>query len=569
MATLYYEFCLFVSVILTLIYIYVWHKHFNVHLTVVFALIPIANLGYVITSRSQSLDEAVIGTKIIYLGACYLLLLVLLGIIGLCRINMPRFVRALLFVFSTVCYISVLSVGRFEWFYKKDLGFVTIDNSARLIKHYGPMHTVFYIMIIIYVTISIIALFYAYLRNNQVSRLMIILFFTCEIMAVLSYVGSKVVYTEVELVPIVYILAQIVFLIISSRLHIYDVDDSVIDSIIEKGTTGLISFDFNMKYLGSNKAARDILPGLNELAVDMKMTKDSSIGKVLMPWIEAYEKDDSKDKFHYHLDDKYYLFDINHLFDGKQIRGYQFVITDDTQDQKYIELINNFNNELQEQVAIKTKSIIDMHNNLVISMATMVESRDNSTGGHIMRTSNVVAMIVGEMLKDRRYHNMKSYFDNVIKAAPMHDLGKIAVDDAILRKPGRFEPWEFEKMKAHAAEGAKIVHSILEKTDDEEFKTIAENVAHYHHERWDGSGYPEGLKGGQIPFEARIMAIADVYDALVSKRVYKDKMSFEQADQIIMEGMGKHFDRGLEPFYIAARPRLEAYYSSLEQEDNE
>ena len=127
----------------------------------------------------------------------------------------------------------------------------------------------------------------------------------------------------------------------------------------------------------------------------------------------------------------------------------------------------------------------------------------------------------------------------------MHDLGKIAVDDAILRKPGRFTPEEFEIMKTHASEGAKIVHQILDWTDDYEFHIIAENVAHYHHERWDGSGYPCGLAGEDIPFEARVMAIADVYDALVSKRVYKDSMSFEQADAIILSGMGSQFDPSL------------------------
>ena len=145
----------------------------------------------------------------------------------------------------------------------------------------------------------------------------------------------------------------------------------------------------------------------------------------------------------------------------------------------------------------------------------------------------------------------------------MHDLGKIAVDDAILRKPGRFTPEEFEVMKTHAAEGARIVHEILSGTDDYEFHIIAENVAHYHHERWDGSGYPEGLSGEDIPLEARIMAIADVYDALVSKRVYKEAMSFEKADSIIMEGMGSQFDKSLEPYYLRARQHLERYYREL------
>ena len=146
----------------------------------------------------------------------------------------------------------------------------------------------------------------------------------------------------------------------------------------------------------------------------------------------------------------------------------------------------------------------------------------------------------------------------------MHDLGKIAVDDAILRKPGRFTPEEFEQMKRHAAEGARIVHEVLKGTDDVEFHHIAENVAHYHHERWDGSGYPEGLSGEDIPIEARIMAIADVYDALVSKRVYKDSMSFEQAHAIIMDGMGSQFDKSLEPYYLRAKPKLERFYSEIE-----
>ena len=120
-------------------------------------------------------------------------------------------------------------------------------------------------------------------------------------------------------------------------------------------------------------------------------------------------------------------------------------------------------------------------------------------------------------------------------------------------------------MKSHAREGARIVHDILEGTDDVQFHIIAENMAQYHHERWDGSGYPDGLREQSIPLEARIMAVADVYDALVSKRVYTDRMSFEKADSIIMESMGKHFDPSLERYYTAARPKLEAYYSSLEE----
>ena len=197
-------------------------------------------------------------------------------------------------------------------------------------------------------------------------------------------------------------------------------------------------------------------------------------------------------------------------------------------------------------------------------MAMMIEGRDNSTGGHVKRTSDCMRLLI-ETMKEEGYPGLSdSFCFNIVRAAPMHDLGKITVDDAVLRKPGRFTPEEFEQMKKHAPEGARIVSQILEGTNNEEFMKIAVNVAHYHHERWDGSGYPDKLVGEQIPFEARIMAIVDVYDALVSKRVYKESMSFEQADQIIMEGMGKHFDKALEPYYIKARPKFENYYRGLD-----
>ena len=210
--------------------------------------------------------------------------------------------------------------------------------------------------------------------------------------------------------------------------------------------------------------------------------------------------------------------------------------------------------------AIMTKREKEMQNKLVLGMATMVEGRDNSTGGHIKRTSTVVAFIVEEINKDPSYHLENHFASNLIKAAPMHDLGKITVDDIVLRKPGKFTPEEYAIMKTHSEEGAKIVKNILNEYGDEDFELIAENVAHYHHERWDGNGYPKGLKGEEIPLEARIMAIADVYDALVSKRVYKDEFSFEDANKIILDGMGKQFDPGLEKYYLLAREKIEKYY---------
>ena len=261
--------------------------------------------------------------------------------------------------------------------------------------------------------------------------------------------------------------------------------------------------------------------------------------------------------------DRFYNVNVNYLYDGNQKRGYIVTFIDDTANKKYIRLLDTYNEQLQTEVDEKTRHIIEMHDNLIMSLAMMVESRDNSTGGHIKRTSEGVRILIDEIIKEESLPLTKEFCRDVIKAAPMHDLGKIAVDDAVLRKPGRFTDEDYEKMKSHAAEGSRVIHEILLNTDDESFKAVAENVAHYHHERWDGSGYPDGLRKEQIPIESRIMAIADVYDALVSKRVYKEAYDFAKADRIIMEGMGSHFDPGLRSAYEKARPRLEEYYGKL------
>ena len=218
--------------------------------------------------------------------------------------------------------------------------------------------------------------------------------------------------------------------------------------------------------------------------------------------------------------------------------------------------------DLEGQLEARTMHIKHIQEMMVIGMATMVESRDLSTGGHINRTSMVVR-IFAERLANEQNGLTKSFLDMVIRAAPMHDLGKIAVDDRVLRKQGRFDPEEYSEMKKHSAEGTRIVKQILEGVEEPDFVEIAANVAHYHHEKWDGSGYPDGLTGEKIPIEARIMALADVFDALVSKRCYKEAYSYDKAFSIMEDSIGTHFDPMLAKIFLECRTELEALYDSV------
>lgn len=195
----------------------------------------------------------------------------------------------------------------------------------------------------------------------------------------------------------------------------------------------------------------------------------------------------------------------------------------------------------------------------------MVESRDNSTGGHINRTSAVVKILAKKLMNSQEVVLERDFLDTVIKVAPMHDLGKVAIDDVVLRKPGKFTEEEYAKMKSHSAEGARVIQKVLAEVDDEDMTRAAVNVAHFHHERWDGRGYPEGLKEEQIPVEARIMALADVFDALVSKRCYKEAFGFDRAFSIIEEGLGTQFDPVLGKLFLECRPELERLYIEMEE----
>ena len=571
MALYYYWALLIISLVILVVYAFIFHKHFDINITIMAVLIPIVCLSSVWVSCSKTIEEALVGLKLTYIGGCFILLSAMFLIFNICGVEIKPWIRAALVLISSLVFCSSLSIGYSDIFYKTTptLGF-TSDGVAYISgKDYGFMHTIFYAIVICYYLATIAVLVYCYLKKKQVSRKILFLIVLSVTIAFFGFFGGRLItgftgHPEIELLPLTYNLGIILYLIIASRLRLYDASDSVTDSLVQKGDTGFVSFDSKMRYLGSNDTAKVMIEEINQYIVDKTVDAYPLAKEYIVPLIERFKTNENNNKTLVEIKDKTFLLQMNQLLVGRLDKGYQLLISDDTKNQKFIKLIQNYNAELEQEVRKKTQGILDLQNRLVLGMATMIEGRDNSTGGHIKRTSDCMRLLI-ETMKEEGYPGLTdSFCFNIVRAAPMHDLGKITVDDAILRKPGRFTPEEFNEMKKHAPEGARIVRQILEGTDNVEFMNIAINVAHYHHERWDGSGYPEGLKGEEIPFEARIMAIVDVYDALVSKRVYKESMSFEQANNIIMEGMGKHFDKSLEPYYLKARSKFEDYYKKLD-----
>ena len=196
---------------------------------------------------------------------------------------------------------------------------------------------------------------------------------------------------------------------------------------------------------------------------------------------------------------------------------------------------------------------------IVTSFATLVESRDSSTGSHVKRTKSYVKIILDEIKTNNLYSSImtKDFEDKMMNAAPMHDIGKISIPDTILQKPGKLTDEEYSVMKKHSVLGGEIIQEIFKDMDDKEFLNIAYDVTRYHHEKWNGNGYPEGLVGKEIPFSARIMAIADVFDAISAKRCYRDAMPLDKCFAIIKEGKGVDFDPVLTDLFLNAREKVE------------
>ena len=230
--------------------------------------------------------------------------------------------------------------------------------------------------------------------------------------------------------------------------------------------------------------------------------------------------------------------------------------------------ISRRNGKLLDREAELTKKVREemerrngMQSRVIDDLSALIETRDVGTGEHVIRTKEYVRMIALEMQKKPEYRDILTddVIDDIVNAAPLHDVGKIAISDVILLKPGKLTKEEFDEMKKHTVKGGDMIENIFANLEDPSFLRTAKEIAISHHEKWDGSGYPAGLSGEEIPIAARIMAVADVFDALVSKRAYKAPMSPESAFEILVSETGTHFDPGIMEVVCSIKDQFISY----------
>ena len=234
------------------------------------------------------------------------------------------------------------------------------------------------------------------------------------------------------------------------------------------------------------------------------------------------------------------------------------------------DFLRDQNAYLESEVGKRTSEISAIQDVTILAMASLAETRDSDTGNHIRRTQHYVKILAERLKTHPRFGFFLSEqtINSLFKSAPLHDIGKVGIADRILLKPGRFTPEEFEIMKTHTTLGRDAIeHAEQQLGLKVEFLQLAKEIAYYHQEKWDGSGYPTGISGDDIPISARLMAVADVYDALISRRVYKEGMPHEKAVAIIIESKGTHFDPDVTDAFVDLQDEFRAIAARFADSD--
>lgn len=533
-------------------------KKLNYYILALLAIITVSNTGNFLLATANSIEEAIIAKKIYYVGGCFMPPIMLLLIVKMCNISVRKWIENLFLLYSFAVYTMVFTVGYSDIYYKS-VNIIQEDGVTVMHPEYGIGHMFFYILLYGYLLFGIVVLVYSLKKKNQLSHKNLWTLLGMEMLTILIFLLGRVVNRNLETMPLIYVIDGWMLLYLSRRVSMYNLEDNIVSSIGKQDDYGYIMFDKNRNYLGANNLAMKILPELASCKIDRPIKGCDSL-QFLQVELDEFEKFDDT-FFELDREDEHFEGHINQIWYADLAVGYLFEIENATDRYKYTQLLSTYNENLRSEVEEKTAHIKNIQEKVLFGMANLVENRDGNTGGHIKRTSDVIEILINTIRENHILDLEDSFCKAVIKAAPMHDLGKIAISDDILTKPGKLTDEEFAMMQTHAPRSGELVDSILKDVEDEYFVKIAKNMARHHHEKWNGAGYPDRKKGEEIPLEARIMAIADVYDALVSKRCYKEPMSFEKATEVMMESMGNHFDPQMEEVFVKSRQKLEAYYS--------
>ena len=479
----------FVLFLISIGYLILVLARFQRHVSVYYILLAVSvvfmNLGYLQMSGSKTIEAALHGNELTSLVAPFLLLFIIIVIADLCKTQVPLAVKILCGCMGLMVFLGSATPEYVPWYYES-VELIQEGGSSFLKKEYGPLHTLYPIYILAMLSYGIWIVFQALRQKKRVSHFVSIGALCCLMADVVVYMGERLVELDVELMPVAYVVSLGGLLLLLNRVVTYDVTGISREAITESRDYGFVICDGKCRFSGADEQAKQWFPELRELNIDYRIPAFHTDFLVqLKDWV--LEGDKLKAVY---FEREGRILEARHTVPkehGGRLHCIQ--IRDDTRQQQYLKLVETYNERLAQQVDEKTARLVEVQNDIIVSMASIVENRDNNTGGHIRRTSDVVRVFAEELWKTGWEGLSQETAQRIVKAAPLHDFGKIAIPDSVLNKPGKFTPEEYDIMKQHAQRGAGIVARILKNSDDAQFKAIAVNIAHYHHEKWNAVSY--------------------------------------------------------------------------------
>jgi len=534
------------------------HRKISSYFVLLFGSQLIINLGYIENPVT------------IYLGACFFWFFLLMCFSEICHFSVNLIVQFICAGLCSVSFLLALLLG--------------IDSPVFRISYYAIA------------ALSVIADLYIILtsfhRSRQVSYITSRSLLIALILSLAAIISAKVLHVEMPLLLATISASQIVLLCVLERIRRNDVE--TVAGWLQPGENiGYVvirEIDGKQYYINSNKQACSWFPELKTLWIERELGSNTKIKAPILKKLRTNMKDNCPESQKtVNAGDSRLTIEVIEVQEKKGIL-YLFCLRDETERLKaeeelqqqedkvadlkakaedYEKKIQDYKKEIRElkeekDEASRINALIEA--DIITGLGNVIENRDGNTGGHVERTSEVMNIF----LRQLRDNNMLAGYKvrdikRIERAAPLHDLGKIAIPDGILNKNGKPDEDEWKVIKTHPEKGVAMVKILLKHISDKDLKRVASNMVLYHHEKWDGSGYPTHLSKKSIPLEARIMAIVDVFDALVSKRSYKEAMEYEKAFGIIKDGAGTHFDPTLVAEFLECRKKIEEYYNTITQ----
>lgn len=506
-------------------------------LLILFALLVVINCGgYYFLSISENLEMAIFFNKLLYVGGCFAPLFTVLLLCRLCNLKMPKTLLIFLSLYSTAIWVLVFTIGKCNIYYK-NVEFIRTNGYSYLDKTYGPVHIAYPLMLIIYGLIILYYMIYAVKKRSEVSTQVILTIGgTC--VAVFSmYLIEKILTLNLSLAPLGYLFGIGLITKYYTRINMYDLSSNLSAFIEKMDDYGYLIFDNQYRYFNANTLAKELFPEIRDWKIDKSIPpSDTYLYQAVIQYLLNWNETDTGKKT-INVNDRYYKLHIRSISYGKKKNvGYLLELTDCTTEQQYYVAMAEYNESMEKEIAEKTKELRhqqsqakDFFLQTVIALSEAVDAKDRYTSGHSRRVAEYSRKIAAKMGKSREE------LDEIYYTGLLHDIGKIRIPIEIINKPGRLTEEEYNIIKIHTITGYHILRSI----SDNSSLAIA---AKYHHERYDGKGYPNGLTGDKIPETARILCIADSYDAMTSNRSYRKALSQEEVRSELEKGKGTQFD---------------------------